>query len=94
MNNNTRNEFASYGLEILKRSVLLVLYEASDRRSRGLLRIRISERLGIHDPGGWTTANTGLIGGILGHLEEDGYAENLGNERWRITEAGVRFIGG
>ena len=27
MNNNIRNEFASYGLEILKRSVLLVLYE-------------------------------------------------------------------
>ena len=27
MNNKTRNEFASYGLEILKRSVLLVLYE-------------------------------------------------------------------
>ena len=25
MNNNTRNEFASYGLDILKRSVLLVL---------------------------------------------------------------------
>lgn len=27
MNDNTRNEFASYGLEILKRSVLLVLHE-------------------------------------------------------------------
>ena len=30
MNNNTRNEFASYGLDILKRSVLLVLYEGTD----------------------------------------------------------------
>ena len=27
MNENTRNAFASYGLEILKRSVLLVLYQ-------------------------------------------------------------------
>ena len=31
MNENTRNAFASYGLEILKRSVLLVLYEGTDR---------------------------------------------------------------
>ena len=30
MNDNTRNEFASYGLEILKRSVLLVLYGSTD----------------------------------------------------------------
>ena len=27
MNDNTRNEFASFSLEILKRSALLVLYE-------------------------------------------------------------------
>ena len=30
MNDNTRNAFASMGLEILKRSVLLVLYEGTD----------------------------------------------------------------
>ena len=30
MNDNTRNKFASYGLEILKRSMLLVLYEGTD----------------------------------------------------------------
>ena len=30
MNENTRNAFASYGLEILKMSVLLVLYDARD----------------------------------------------------------------
>ena len=30
MNSKTRNEFASFGLEILKRSVLLVLYEETD----------------------------------------------------------------
>ena len=30
MNENTRNAFASYGLEMLKRSVLLVLYDARD----------------------------------------------------------------
>lgn len=30
MNDKTRNEFASYGLKILKWSVLLVLYEGTD----------------------------------------------------------------
>ena len=30
MNENTRNEIASYGLEILKRCVLLVLYEGTE----------------------------------------------------------------
>ena len=30
MNDKTRNECATYGLEILKRSVLLVLYKGTD----------------------------------------------------------------
>ena len=50
MNENTRKEFASYGLEILKRSVLLVLYEeykCSPRKR--LLRAEISERIGIQN---------------------------------------------
>ena len=43
MNENTRNAFASYGLEILKRSVLLVLY---DERDEGSIRhVEIRERL-------------------------------------------------
>ena len=45
MNENTRNTFASMGLEILKRSVLDVLYDARDE---GIIPQReIRERLGI-----------------------------------------------
>ena len=43
MNENTRNAFASYGLEILNRSVLLVLYDAHDEGS--IRHIEIRERL-------------------------------------------------
>ena len=43
MNENTRNTFASYGLEILKRSVLLVLYDARDEGS--IRHVEIRERL-------------------------------------------------
>ena len=53
MNDNTRNEFASYGLGILKRSVLLVLYEqyVSGQSHRRFLTIKkIGERLDIRPP--------------------------------------------
>ena len=48
MNDNTRNEFASYGLEILKQSVLLVLYEEHKYgERRRLLRKEIGGQLGM-----------------------------------------------
>ena len=40
MNDKTRNTFASYGLEILKRSVLLVLYEVRHEGTIQLTAIR------------------------------------------------------
>ena len=64
MNDNARNTFASYGLEILKRSVLLVLYEEHKYgERRRLLRREIGERLGIN--------NVRLIEGILWELYEE-----------------------
>ena len=45
MNDNTRNEFAAYGLEILKYAVPDALYKERANRWKGLLRIRISEGL-------------------------------------------------
>ena len=58
MNNNTRNAFAADGLEILKRSVLLVLYEGTEiayegspyPQGRVLTAGAIRERLGILRP--------------------------------------------
>ena len=46
MNEKTRNEFASYGLEILKRAVLLVLYE-ENLGGEYQLAHKITKRLGI-----------------------------------------------
>ena len=43
MNENTRNAFARYGLEILKRAVLLVLYDVRDEGS--IRHVEIRERL-------------------------------------------------
>ena len=40
MNDNTRNTFASFGLEILKRSALLVLYAMRDEK----LFVRLDHR--------------------------------------------------
>ena len=58
MNDNTRNEFASFGLEILKKSVLLVLYEEHKYgERRRLMRRQISERLGIQKPQGYNINN-------------------------------------
>lgn len=94
MNNKTRNEFASYGLELLKYAVLEALYKERANRWKGLLRIQISERLGIPTPSEYFSANADLIGGILWHLEEDGYVEDTGGNRWRITEKGVSYIEG
>ena len=66
MNENTRYAFASYGLEIFKRSVLLVLYEEHLGERRRLTRIEISQRFGIKKPGGRDIDNRPLIEGILG----------------------------
>ena len=88
MNDNARNTFAAYGLEILKRAVLLVLYEEHKYgERRRLLRKEIGERLGIEN-------NDRLIEGILWELYEDEYVDNWGNQRWYITPRGISVIEG
>ena len=82
MNENTRNAFASYGLEILKRSVLLVLYEqyVSGPSHRRFLTIKeIGEQLDIRPlerdtnrPRGKHAYMNGLTQGILAHLRHPG----------------------
>ena len=92
INDNTRNEFAAYGIELLKYAVLDALYKERANRWKGLLRIRIRQRLGIPKPGEYDAPNADLIGGILWHLEKDEYVEDIGNNRWRITEKEISFI--
>ena len=91
---STHKVLAFVGLEAFKHAVLLVLYGERTIRGRSLLRIQISERIGIPKPGEYYSSNADLIGGILWHLEEDGYVENTGSNRWRITEEGVSVIEG
>ena len=90
MTDNTRNAFASYGLEILKRAALLVLYDARDEGFIPQRKIR--ERLGIPrvDPsaGNWNS----LFFGILSYLKADGYAHHKVRRGWQITEKGVSLI--
>ena len=95
MNDNTRNAFAADGLEILKRSVLLVLYQEhkSGERSR-LTRMQISQRLEIKKPYGSDVNNVNLIEGVLMHLEDDGDVESSAVNRWQITAESVSRIEG
>ena len=91
MTENTRNTFASYGLEILKRTVLEVLYQqqkdAEELRVQSSLRpTDIRQRLDLPGRGN-------LIRGILMHLAADGHAEWLGSSgQWKITENGIKVI--
>ena len=103
MNDNTRNKFASYGLEILKRSVLLVLYEAIEvipnrgyplRRKRLLTAGQIRERLDIIQPRPVCANTNSLIYGILDYLRHDGHAYHNVGSGWQITEEGVKAIEG
>lgn len=93
-----RNEFAAYGLEILKRSVLLVLYEAEQlqpRRKR-LKMDEIREHLGI--PRITQEIRVGssndLVCGVLQHLQTDKLANHVVHVGWEITPKGVEFIDG
>ena len=93
MNDNTRNEFASYGLAILKRSVLLVLYEERVSQSgyRRFMRLKqVRERLGIQQ----VIGKGDLVRSILDHLIDDGYVEYTPTDRWEITPEGVLVIEG
>ena len=103
MNDNTRNKFASYGLEILKRSVLLVLYEAIEvipnrgyplQRKRLLTAGQIREKLDIMLPQSRCASTNSLIHGILDYLRQDGHAYHSVRRGWQITEEGIKVIEG
>ena len=104
MNENTRSEFASHGLAILKRSVLLVLYEqyVSGPSDKRFLTIEeIGEQLDIRPrdmikrPRGKFAFMNGLTQGVLAHLLNDGDVEWLGKlGQWQITPKGVSVIEG
>ena len=94
MNKYTRNAFADMGLEMLKRAVLLVLYDTTSPFEGLIKQDEVRKRLGIKkidysvDPG----RHNALIFGILMHLKDDGYAYHNSGYGWRITEEGVLLI--
>ena len=103
MNGKTRNEFASYGLKILQRSVLLVLYEqyvSGPSQRRFLTITEIGEQLDIRSlerdtnrPRGKYAYMNGLTLGILAHLLDDEQVEWLGERGlWQITADGISVI--
>ena len=88
-----RNKSAAYGLHLLKRAVLSVLY---DRRQwsiqYGIPRYYMSmkdirERLGLDNVSGYND----LMRGVLNYLRKDGYVEELLTPiRWQITKKGIQ----
>ena len=96
---STRNTYASYGLEILKRAVLEVLCEGTDivyekspytqyTQGRVLTAGAIRERLDIPQPQRMSASTNALIHGILDHLYHDGHAYHYVSVGWGITEEG------
>ena len=94
MNENTRNDFASYGLEILKLSVLLVLYEAK-HKGELLQPNEIRHRLGIPHAKDERKGHANLILATLRYLKDEDKVDDHwvgGATAWQITEKGVSVI--
>ena len=97
MNTKTRNEFAAYGLEMLKRSVLGVLYQAYRHGERSDLTYNdIHEALGIErfDEVYGAKVRDYFVHGILIHLRVDRDVEVVGRDRHQITKKGILVIEG
>lgn len=102
MNHEMRIELANTGLDILKKSVLLVLYELTDPIGRTLKLTdpigrtlkqgKIREWLGIRRPEIINENVNSLILGVLLDLRTDGYARDTYGSGWAITEEGVSYI--
>lgn len=92
--------FTAHGLEILKRSVLLLLYEETEIAyekspygpGRTLKPSDLSEKLGISPPRVTSSDSHAVFYGILDHLREDGLAYHYLHVGWCITEKGVSII--
>ena len=96
---NTHNIYTSYGLEILKRAVLEVLYQqwkdAEELRVQSYLQPEdIHPRLGLPQPQYTASDTYALTYGILGYLKDNGYAEHYSDQGWQITNKGVSLIEG
>ena len=102
MTHKIRNEFAAYGLDILKRSVLLVLYEAAEHQPSWSWRKKVSMKeiikqldlpqlkkseISVGNP-------TDLVRAILQHLYRDDLADRTVHGGWEITPDGIEFIKG
>ena len=85
MNNNTRNQSASRALEILKWSVLLVLYQHHQKQSSIVTLEEIRNSLGL--PQGRSGLNH-LVRGVLEILEVQKYVtpHHFADTSWKITE--------
>ena len=96
INENTRNAFASDGLDILKRAVLLVLYEAQ-HKGELLQPNEIRHRLGIPRAKTERRGHTNLILATLRYLKDEDKVDDQwvgGVTAWQITEKGVSKIEG
>ena len=94
MNENTRNAFASDGLDILKHSVLLVLHEAKHKREL-LQPNEIRHRLGIPQAKTERQGHANLILATLRYLKDEDKVDDhwIGSvTAWQITEKGVSVI--
>ena len=95
-NDYTPKTSAQWGLEILKRSVLEVLYQQSlevgDSPLRSVSQKEIRQRLGLQHVG----TNNDLVRGVLEYLKEEEAVEYLfwGRGHWAITPDGISLIEG
>ena len=98
MNDNTENVFVRHALEILKRSVLLELYERNKEASYGHQRYLnpadFSKHLGISPPKVTSSDRHALFYGTLDHLREDKLVCHTLGIGWIITEKGIAVIEG
>lgn len=96
MTDKIRNDFAAYGLEMLKRSVLLVLYEADQllpSRQQRLQMDEIRKQLGIRRITGEIEGpSNALLLGVLQHLQMDDLVNHIVDIGWKITSEGIAFI--
>ena len=94
MNRNILHLHASTGLEMLKSSVLLVLYENKDGPyAECFLQPKaVSEQLGIQRPSEVSAQAYALIFGVLDHLREEGYVFHVERCGWQITMDGVEAV--
>ena len=92
INDNTRNELARHGLEILKRAVLDVLYQ--EAKEGGIVdRETIFKKLPILCTEKEDRNTYSLIVGVLSHLADDGHARYVPYEKGgQITEEGISVI--